>query len=68
MGEDGRRAACLRLRCKACLAVSPHVIGGAADAEAKSGLIIFDILENETNSEHAQWMGGTYRLQNEVKR
>eukprot|EP00965_Chrysotila_dentata_P120970 4000575-Pleurochrysis_carterae.AAC.1 len=38
-GERRQGATCLRLRCATCLAVSPHMIGGAADAEAKSGFI-----------------------------
>eukprot|EP00965_Chrysotila_dentata_P233346 6199525-Pleurochrysis_carterae.AAC.14 len=43
--EDGRGAACLRLPCAACLAVSPHAIAGAADAEAKSRLVISDVVK-----------------------
>eukprot|EP00965_Chrysotila_dentata_P079379 2616782-Pleurochrysis_carterae.AAC.1 len=67
-GEHSRGAACLRLRCAACLAVSLHEIGGAADAEAKSGLIIPDVLQYKMNYAHAQWMGKTHRFRNELKR
>eukprot|EP00965_Chrysotila_dentata_P096460 3187438-Pleurochrysis_carterae.AAC.1 len=67
-GEHSRGAACLRLRCAACLAVLLHEIGGAADAEAKSGSIISDVLENKTNNADAQCVGKTHRFRNELKR